>query len=680
MCRRPCADARLVLTKPLVFQVYVHSSEVVDRHAKLKALLEEQARSGEPLCILATHSVVVADLQAHRTGRAQSPFFSDVFDLPCVTKLLCDSSRTAVDTEALRTLYRSAPCRWSGILLDESHVMRNESTLGWKAVVLLSSQVHRAHGFQMNKSGTPFHNQDADLRAQLRVSSHFVLAHPHLLEVTPSNATLVSLFRKVMIEMPAKPKSGGYPDLEIHVKPVGAPQGLAHAKLVGLQDKASKLLGLIESQGTGGKQKSQATIQLFAVLTRMRIVTASGAAAFVGFPREYPDAALLCAMCPHTRLEDEEDPDASPLCDGSVATRKRPRPVSRAPCGHGRCDACRQQDRSSQCGCAACHHIEQVRLENQSLGAVPVMSSTLTAEEKAVLASSPQRSAFYTEKHVLMATRLRELISQRDDDLRANERPDKTLFVFSFRISMKCFEQFLRDIGWQDDLKRCEEISGAVLDRRMRVRAQERINERSCEYVACFLTPTTGGVGLNLQGANQVIFVDTLWNSALVEQVVCRAWRLGQTRTVSVWYLMARSAGTLASIEESMAMLCRRKEQDGDNILGGKAPLSSSQAKKMVAKMVVGRGSDASSSFLRPGEVPRLKHGTFFQLEPPAVAPAQSGARPPADKGPPPSRSSGASSSVAPSRGRGGGARPQGHTTVRQRLANRMRIMQRKRG
>lgn len=259
--------------------------------------------------------------------------------------------------------------------------------------------------------------------------------------------------------------------------------------------------------------------------------------------------------------------------------------------------------------------------ENKTLPRVPVVSSILSPEDTAVLASSPRLSPFYTEKHVMLATRLRELTSPKND----SERPDKVLFVFSFRISIKCFEQFMKDIGWGDDLRRCEEITGAVSDRRLRVRAQKRINDPTSGYVACFLTPTTGGVGLNLQGANQVVLVDTLWNSALVEQVVCRSWRLGQARNVTVWYLMARSIGGLRSIEESMAMLCQRKERDGYDLMGGKQQLNSSQSKKMVAKMVVGRGSDASTSFLptHGSGCPRLKHGTFFQFESDPTAPQQ---------------------------------------------------------
>jgi len=46
-----------------------------------------------------------------------------------------------------------------------------------------------------------------------------------------------------------------------------------------------------------------------------------------------------------------------------------------------------------------------------------------------------------------------------------------------------------------------------------------------------------GGVGLNLQEYDRIIFVSPWWTSALMDQAIARAVRMGQTATVKVWHL-----------------------------------------------------------------------------------------------------------------------------------------------
>jgi DNA excision repair protein ERCC-6 len=57
----------------------------------------------------------------------------------------------------------------------------------------------------------------------------------------------------------------------------------------------------------------------------------------------------------------------------------------------------------------------------------------------------------------------------------------------------------------------------------------------------------TGGVGLNLTGANRIILYDPDWNPQTDAQARARAWRFGQTREVTVYRLI-----TAGSIEEKI--------------------------------------------------------------------------------------------------------------------------------
>jgi hypothetical protein len=74
-----------------------------------------------------------------------------------------------------------------------------------------------------------------------------------------------------------------------------------------------------------------------------------------------------------------------------------------------------------------------------------------------------------------------------------------------------------------------------------------------------------GGVGLNLTAATNVIHLDPWWNPAVEDQASDRAHRLGQTRPVTIYRLVA-----LGTIEEQMLSLHARKRGLVAQILEGK--------------------------------------------------------------------------------------------------------------
>lgn len=80
----------------------------------------------------------------------------------------------------------------------------------------------------------------------------------------------------------------------------------------------------------------------------------------------------------------------------------------------------------------------------------------------------------------------------------------------------------------------------------------------------CFLISTkAGGTGLNLTGADTVIFYDHDWNPANDNQAQDRAYRIGQTKPVTVYKLI--SQGTIeAKILERQAP----KQSMADTIIG----------------------------------------------------------------------------------------------------------------
>ena len=73
-----------------------------------------------------------------------------------------------------------------------------------------------------------------------------------------------------------------------------------------------------------------------------------------------------------------------------------------------------------------------------------------------------------------------------------------------------------------------------------------------------------GGSGLNLTAADYVIHLDPWWNPAVEDQASDRAHRIGQTRPVTVYRLVAAT-----TIEEKIIQLHQSKKELADSLLEG---------------------------------------------------------------------------------------------------------------
>ncbi|KAL8279864.1 hypothetical protein RQP46_007714 [Phenoliferia psychrophenolica] len=97
------------------------------------------------------------------------------------------------------------------------------------------------------------------------------------------------------------------------------------------------------------------------------------------------------------------------------------------------------------------------------------------------------------------------------------------------------------------------------LDGSTKIEQRQIITERfnSNDRILAFISSTrSGGLGINLQGADTVIFYDSDWNPALDRQCQDRAHRIGQTREVRIWRFV-----TEHSIEENMLKKANQKRR-----------------------------------------------------------------------------------------------------------------------
>jgi SNF2 family DNA or RNA helicase len=103
-----------------------------------------------------------------------------------------------------------------------------------------------------------------------------------------------------------------------------------------------------------------------------------------------------------------------------------------------------------------------------------------------------------------------------------------------------------------------EYLDGSTRDRIDRV---DRFNEDTSVPVF-LISLKAGGTGLNLTGADTVVHFDPWWNPAVEDQATDRAHRIGQTKNVNVYKLIA--AGT---VEEKILELSAKKRELVSNVL-----------------------------------------------------------------------------------------------------------------
>jgi superfamily II DNA or RNA helicase len=123
----------------------------------------------------------------------------------------------------------------------------------------------------------------------------------------------------------------------------------------------------------------------------------------------------------------------------------------------------------------------------------------------------------------------------------------------------------------------------AYLDGQTRNRGEvvRRFQERA-DIPVFLISLKAGGVGLNLTGADTVIHVDPWWNPAVEAQATDRAHRIGQTRVVTSYKLIARG-----TVEEKILALQERKKETIRAMLdqgedGGDAALTEAEILELI--------------------------------------------------------------------------------------------------
>ncbi len=140
------------------------------------------------------------------------------------------------------------------------------------------------------------------------------------------------------------------------------------------------------------------------------------------------------------------------------------------------------------------------------------------------------------------------------DELRENRHRALVFSQFVDHLSIIRKSLDARDVGY------CYldgSTPAAERDRQVR-----RFQNGDAEFF--LLSLKAGGVGLNLTAADYVIHLDPWWNPAVEDQASDRAHRIGQTRPVTVYRLIAKG-----TVEEKIMALHERKRNLAETLLEG---------------------------------------------------------------------------------------------------------------
>ena len=126
------------------------------------------------------------------------------------------------------------------------------------------------------------------------------------------------------------------------------------------------------------------------------------------------------------------------------------------------------------------------------------------------------------------------------------------------------FSQFVQMLRLLETECKARSISTHMLTGETKERQIVVQNFQDDQQAAVFLLSLrAAGTGLNLTNASYVVLYDPWWNPAVEAQAIDRSHRIGQTRTVNAFRLIA--PGT---VEEKIWELQQRKAQAIADVLG----------------------------------------------------------------------------------------------------------------
>jgi superfamily II DNA or RNA helicase len=149
------------------------------------------------------------------------------------------------------------------------------------------------------------------------------------------------------------------------------------------------------------------------------------------------------------------------------------------------------------------------------------------------------------------------------------------------------FSQFTKHLSLVREALDADGASYLYLDGQTPPAQRDRLVERfqSGEGDLFLISLKAGGTGLNLTGADYVVHLDPWWNPAVEDQATDRAHRIGQTKPVTVYRLVAQG-----TIEEAIVSLHAEKRDLVAGVLDGMDSAGKLSPEQLMALIRAGPG------------------------------------------------------------------------------------------
>ncbi|KAI8716614.1 hypothetical protein NCS52_00955600 [Fusarium sp. LHS14.1] len=422
--------------------------------------------------------------------------------------------------------------KWTRVVLDEAHQIRNPSTKFFKAAVALKSEARWC------LTGTPIQNSLDDLRSLLKFLRFEPFCQPKVLEEyivrpmrkdpEPGSSTARNL--RILLKACCLRRTQTLLDLptvttrEVLVKPTVAEK----ARFAQILEQCRAEFDLMASQDTCRKTPNV----LFSTVVKLRQVCNHGIARINGTGTSDTDRLTV----PRMLKKNSRSPSADPICDFCCAQDEEDDILL------GALDCC-----------PLCGRVQSEWNDTSS----PSTPSLRPSSPFAFGGVSPNRmsSASFTSEIPSPLPLASDLAGQSSklsavvDNIKPSglDADSKSVVFTSWRTTLDMLASILSSNG----------IGFVQVDGRNPVMDRTALLSRFCEGTdirVLLISINTGAVGLTLTRANVVHIVEPQWNPAIEEQAITRVVRMGQTRPVTVFkYIMNES------VEQGVVKLQQRK-------------------------------------------------------------------------------------------------------------------------
>lgn len=271
-------------------------------------------------------------------------------------------------------------------------------------------------------------------------------------------------------------------------------------------------------------------------------------------------------------------------------------------------DSCRKLGLSSQQRALYARAVELFKKRGQP--GVPFKNALGLLHHLRQLCTDPKRhglTAFVPEPLADYRARSPKLDWLLDALADIKRRDEKAILFCEFREVQRMLRYYIEELfGFAPDIINGDTPAAAkhAASRQKRIKAFQQ----NSGFGVLILSPVAVGFGVNIQGANHVIHFSRTWNPAKEDQATDRAYRIGQTRDVYVYYPVV-AADDFTTFDVKLDQLLAQKRLLAEDMLNGSGDIAPNELNP--AELAPSEAGDFSDEVLTLDDVLRMNPRHF---------------------------------------------------------------------